>query len=50
LPEALDNIRPYKSIESKLSKILQIVQRNEEHSPDNRLAQSAKSNEVVGGQ
>jgi hypothetical protein len=51
LPEALDNIRyPYKSIESKLSKILQIVQRNEEHSPDNSLAQSAKSNEAVGGQ
>ncbi len=50
LPEALDNIRPYKSIESKLSKILQIVQRNEEHSPDNILAQSAKSNEAIGGQ
>jgi hypothetical protein len=51
LPEALDIIRhPYKSIESKLSKILEIVERNKQHSPDNSLAQSAKSNDEVGGQ
>jgi hypothetical protein len=51
LPVALDNIRhPYRSIDAKLSKILEIVERNESHSPDNSLAQSAKSNEVVGGQ
>ena len=44
LPEALDNIRhPYNS---KLSKILEFVQKNEEHS----LAQSTKSNDAVGGQ
>ena len=50
LPEALDNIRhPYKSIDTKLSKILEIG-RNELHSPDNSLAQSAKSNEAAGGQ
>jgi hypothetical protein len=50
LPEALDNIRhPYKSIESKLSKILEIVERNEKYSSNNDVAQSAKSDDTVGG-
>jgi hypothetical protein len=50
LPEALDNIRhPYKSIESKLSKILEIVHGNGKYSPNNSIAQSATSSEAVGG-
>ena len=51
LPEALDNIRrPYKSIESKLTKILDILQRNEKYSTDgSSLAANAPGNDVVGG-
>jgi hypothetical protein len=51
LAEALDNIRhPHKSIESNLTKILDILQRNEKHSPNNGIAASAKSDDTVGGQ
>jgi hypothetical protein len=50
LPEALDSIRClYKSIESKLSKILDILQRNENTIDDSSLAANAPGNDVVGG-
>ena len=49
LPEALDNIRyPYKSIENTLTKILEIVERNEKYSADNNIAARAASNDVAG--
>jgi len=38
------------SIESKLSKILEIVQDDGKHSPNNDIAQDAKSNDADGGQ
>jgi hypothetical protein len=52
LPEALDNIRhPYKSVESKLTKILEIVEKNEKYSPnDNSIAQRANRDDTLGGQ
>jgi hypothetical protein len=50
LPEALDNIRrPCKSIENKLSKILDILQRNENTIDGSSLAANAPGNDVVGG-
>jgi hypothetical protein len=55
LPEALDNIRhPYKSIESKLQDISQqiddvLLGKNKKHSQNNSTAQSATSNDTVGG-
>jgi hypothetical protein len=49
LPEALDNIRyPYKSIESKLNKILEIVDGDKKYHADNSIAARAASNNVDG--
>ncbi len=49
LPEALDNIRyPYKSIENTLTKILEIVERNEKYSADNNIAARTAGKDVAG--